>query len=146
MPDLIFLDPLASSVYPTLLLSDSNLYIVRGDSKTLNRQAMVNGVAVDITGGTLRMTAKRRYADQDSDAVFTKTIGNGITITNPAQGLFTVAIVPADTRTVSGLDENNDSEVPILLVYDLQLKDVNGSIYTGQRGQLTVLPDVSVTA
>lgn len=146
MSDVVFVDPNASSLYPQLLLNDNNIYIIQGDTKTLNYQVQLGGTSVDITGFQgIRMTAKWQYEDPDTSAVFVKTVGTGITVTGTSTGLFNVVISPSDTRTFAGQSipsSNSDIE----LVYDIQLTDSNANIYTGRYGKLIVRPDVSISS
>lgn len=81
-------------------------------------------------------TAKYSYADPDLSAVFQKTLGSGIVYTNAAQGLATATLVGTDTSALA--------PVKVLLVYDIQVKDAGGNIFTIARGNLIVVPDVTL--
>jgi hypothetical protein len=91
------------------------------------------GAALDLTGTTLRFTAKRSLRDAQADAVIAKVTGAGITHRTPQSGgIADVAIAPADT---SGLAPH-----PIALAYDVEL--VSGAdVYSTETGTLTVSPD-----
>jgi hypothetical protein len=54
--------------------------------------------ATNITGWTLAMTARKQYG---GDVVIGKNTSNGMTITNAAAGVFTVAILDTDTENLA---------------------------------------------
>lgn len=116
-----------------------NMRMVRGDTFVFSRTVYdANGDVVDITGMTVRLTAKYAVTDDDGDAVFTlSTGGNGIVLTTPASGIYTVTIDPEDTEDLPSF--------PVNLVYDIQLID-GSTVNTIMSGVLTVVPDVGVTA
>ena len=67
-----------------------------GDDKTLTVT-----VSSDITAATINYSLA---ADVDSTAIFTKaTGGSGITITDAANGVFTIDLATADTATLAGV-------------------------------------------
>lgn len=109
----------------------------RGDTYTFSLAVTQAGSAFNLTGGSVRMTAKWAYTDADVAAVFTRTIGSGISIVSASGGLTTVTIAPANTSSLPGNLVN--------LVYDIQVTDASDNIYTIVDGILTVLPDVSIT-
>lgn len=74
------------------------------------------GAVVDITGATVNFTVKKDV--DDAANVFQLTVGSGITLTDPTNGVMQVAGVPADTDGNDGqhiyeldmtLGGNNDS-------------------------------------
>lgn len=71
-----------------------------GEDKTLSFAVVdASAVAVNITGWALEWVLRRDAGDA---ALITKTVGSGITITNGAGGLCSVAIADTDT---DNLDE-----------------------------------------
>lgn len=114
-----------------------NLQMRRGDTYAFNLTVTQAGSAFNLTGASVRMTAKWAYTDPDSDAVFVRTVGSGIGFLSASGGLATVTIAPANTSSLPGNSVN--------LVYDIQVTDVSDNIYTIVDGILTVLPDVSIT-
>lgn len=114
-----------------------NFTVTRGDNFGFAGTATLSDSPYDLASCTLWFTAKNKYTDLDVDAVFQKTIGDGITVTNPTQGLFTVSVLPADTADVS--------RVKTILYWDLQLKDADGKIFTIASGNLIINPDVTIT-
>ena len=96
--------------------------------------------AVDITGASAWMTAKADIDDADDDAVFQKTAGDGITLTDPTDGKLTVQVEPADTSSLTGFLFQEKR-----LYYDLQVKTSTGDIYTVSRGDLVVKQHVTIS-
>lgn len=109
----------------------------RGDTVTLNIVVSASGAVFPLTGCQMWFTAKWTYADPDISAIFQKIIGSGITITNPILGMATVVISPTDT---SGLPPSK-----ILLVWDCQVEDASGNVFTVASGNLIITPDVTIT-
>ncbi len=68
----------------------------------------LNFSIVDSTGSPVDLTTATTlewvlHADvQDGNPLIQKSIGSGITITNPGGGQFTITLLPADTATLSG--------------------------------------------
>ncbi len=112
----------------------------RGDAATIT-VTVVDGnlAALDLTGKTLRFTAKRSVKDAQAAAVLAKVTGSGITHqtqSGATLGKADVAILPADT---SGLPAH-----PTTLVYDVQLTDGTNP-YTTETGTLSILPDTTTS-
>lgn len=110
----------------------------RGDSERYLLTLTEDGAPLNLTGAEIWMTAKRDVGALDADAVFQKSVGAGITITNAVGGLATVDLVPADT-----------SDLPAAttwLVYDVQVKLADGRILTPLTGALAVEPDVTLAS
>ena len=112
-----------------------NFTMTRMDDVSLSGTATLSGSPYALGGCSLWFTAKRKYTDADSAAIFQKSIGSGITVTNPTQGLFVIEIAPADTTAVE--------KVKTILVWDLQLRDSSGKTYTIASGNLIINPDVT---
>lgn len=99
-----------------------DLDVVRGDDATFDvviRDAV--GKVVNLTGGTLRFTARAKSSD--AAAVITKTsaVGGQIDITDAPNGMAALKLVPADT---SGL------YAPKTLVYDFEFTDSGNKVST----------------
>lgn len=110
---------------------------IRGDGETYLLTVTEDDAPLDLTDAEIWMTAKRHIRDADADAIFQKTVGDGITITDDTGGLATVELVPADTSSLAART--------IRLVYDVQVKLSSGRIVTPLKGKLTVEPDVTVS-
>ena len=90
---------------------------------------------LDLTGAAISFTAKRSMADLDANAVITKSVGSGITITNGPGGLATLALVPADTLP---LEQDRISS----LVYSVEVVEASGKRSEIAQGVLYVDPKV----
>ena len=64
------------------------------------------GDVVDITGAAIYFTVRLKYpaaalvADTDANVLFKKTVGAGITLSNPTQGKFEILVDKADTNSL----------------------------------------------
>ena len=108
----------------------------RGDTEVFDAAITVSGVAVNITGCTLRFTAKQSMQDSDADAVFQLITPVEIVITNGPGGLCTITVASADTSGVTQA---------IRCYCDLQLVDTLGNVSTTATGTLLIKIDVTET-
>lgn len=116
----------------------SNLQMNRGDTFTFTVTVTQAGAPFNLTGSSLRMTAKYQPTDPDGSAVFSCTSpGGGITLTAPTQGIATVTVAPGKTSSLAGNRYD--------LFYDVQVTDASSNVYTVVQGILTVFPDISIT-
>lgn len=116
-----------------------NLKMVRGDTYTFSASIILNGDPVDLTGGTVRMTAKWSASDADNAALFQlSSPASGIVITSAVDGDITVTVASALTTSLPA----KKVELP----YDIQFVDAGGSVFTVLYGTLTIVPDITVTA
>lgn len=113
-------------------MADFTIY--RGDTVALNITITASGLAYNLTGKTLWFTAKTSYSVADP-GTFQKKIGSGITVTSAVDGRAQIVISPADTYSLG----NSKT----LLVYDCQVKDASGNVYTVASGNLIIVPDVT---
>lgn len=114
-------------------LVTQNLVMYREKTYIFDAQVLLRGSPVNLGSGTLTMTAK--YAVTKETAVFTKdSSGNGITITDAANGMFTVTIDPEDTADLG--------YAVYYLPYDIQLTS-GDNVYTVGYGILKVVPNVT---
>ena len=105
-----------------------DLTLTRGDDRAM---ALVTGI--DLAGALgVRFTA--RYRSDDTTAVFTKTLGAGIVVTDAVGGLATVTISHADWSAYTGRGA---------LVYDVEVTTAAGKVSTVLKGGIAVLEDVS---
>src|SRR5262245_33287169 len=74
--------------------------IFQGNSKHLSVSVKESGVAVDLTGYDATFMVKQKPNDPDAQAIMALTVGSGITLTDPVNGLFDVDIAPTDTAGV----------------------------------------------
>jgi hypothetical protein len=115
-----------------------NIRATRGDSERYLLTITEDGEALDLTDAELWMTAKRRHRDPDADAVFQKTTGAGITVTDAVGGLARVDLVPGDTADLPARR--------VQLLFDVQVKLPGDRVLTPISGTLIVDPDVTVTS
>lgn len=114
-----------------------NIRATRGDSETYLLTITEDAAPLDLTSAEIWMTVKKRFGDTDDLAVFQKTTADGITITDGVGGLATVQLSPADT---AGLPARR-----VQLLYDVQVKVLDGRVLTPIAGTLTVEPDVTLS-
>ena len=110
-----------------------NLEMTRGDSKSF-----LFALDMDLTGAVgIWMTAKSALADIDADAVFQKTISDGVTVIDDEAGTIQVDVEPDDTIDLDATRQR--------LFYDVQVEDVNNKVRTIRSGRLVVKPDVTIS-
>lgn len=113
-----------------------NLKLVRGDTYSFQIAVILNGSPVDLSGGTLKLTAKWDVRDTEANAVFTLLSPSlGIVVTSATGGLATLTISPSQTI---GLPDHQ-----VNLPYDIQLTDFQGNIFTVMLGILSIVPDIT---
>jgi hypothetical protein len=116
-----------------------NLKMVRGDTFKFNAQIILNGAPVDLTGGTIRMTAKWSTSDEDINAVFQlSSPASGIVVTSAPTGEIAVTIASALTSPLP--------PKKVELPYDIQFVNSIGEVFTVLYGTLVIVSDVTVTA
>lgn len=115
----------------------SAITIYQGKTRKVNIPVLnPDGTAYDLTGATLWFTVKLR-SDQSQDDVLAPIklyrivggLGDGITVTLPATGIATIAMTPAQTEPLT-IGES--------YVYDLQVKDTAGDVFTADTDALYV--------
>jgi hypothetical protein len=107
----------------------TNIYVTSGDQYGINgsddRRITLTvtkaGVAVDLTGATLKFLVKRRRLDADADALITKTTSSGITLASPQSGA---------TKGVAylTLDEANTDDLSGRYLWELEGDDAVGKV------------------
>lgn len=78
--------------------------IVKGSSITIEGTAYTDQsqtTKANLTSATITFICKRRADDADGAALFTKTLGSGVTITDAANGAYTVVISASDTNSLT---------------------------------------------
>ena len=119
-----------------------NVAITRGTTDAISfTAARYDGSIIDLnTAAEIWLTVKRSPSDADADAIFQKkktTAGDFVLHSDPTTGLGDALLVPADTTGLTNTRTN--------LVYDIKVKESDGSIHAAQCGTLIVLPDVTTT-
>lgn len=108
----------------------ADLSCYRGDTAVFTEVATHDGAIVDLTDGSVVMTARRNYT---SPILFQKT---ATLADDPTTGAFSVKLAEDDTLQLS-----NQKTV---LVYDMRATTAGGDEFVVAIGTLTVNPDVSV--
>ncbi len=110
----------------------------RGDTNTYTGTVTDStGAVVNLTGCTLRFTAKLNRTDADNaTGAIKKYTGSGITHVNAAAGTYRITLSPSDTSALTAAT---------LYFWDLQLTDGSGAVFTCDKGTLTITLDVGVT-
>lgn len=114
----------------------SHLTMYRGDSLAFKLIINSGGTPEDITGGYFWWTVKDDMNDPDSEAIFRKELGNGITVLYPELGQILVTLDPQETIALQ--QEESKS-----YYWDLQYQDSLGIVQTVFIGKLTILLDVT---
>lgn len=108
-------------------MNQYQLTMMRGDSRTFTITLTDSaGDPYDLTGASLWFTVGN---------LVEKTVGDGITVETPANGVATIDFVPADTESVS--------DVRRAYRYDVQVKLSDGTVKTPIRGLFVITPDVT---
>lgn len=103
---------------------------IKGDSfEAVNFQMLVNSVALNLTGCTLRMQLRKEYGGIVYLSL-TSVASAGITITNAATGLFRI------NKQIINIDAVN-------YLYDIELIKSDGTVKTYISGNFYVTNDVT---
>jgi len=106
---------------------DDNIFDVVITSKT--------GKVVNLTGGTLKFTARAKSGSPSTVMTKTSAGGAGITFTDAINGYAALTLVPADTSALYA---------PVALVFDFEFTDALGKVTTVlPKGILYVLRDIT---
>jgi len=74
----------------------------KGRTLTINSIAYTDtDTEANLTGGTIKVMAKKNMNDPDSAALFTKLVGSGIVVTDAVHGRFTTTITAQDTNDLA---------------------------------------------
>ena len=93
----------------------------------------LGGNPLDLTGAGLWFTAKT--SPTATATVFQKTLGAGITVTDPASGVGLIQLAPGDTSALASRQ--------VQLYFDLEVEAAE-AVYTVAAGRLVVEPDMTV--
>lgn len=117
----------------------TDLFMYRGDDRVFTMTATINGAPLNITGATIKWTARR--TPEEAAVISKQTGGSGVAITDGPNGVFTVTIASADT-TGFLVDESLiwDAEITIGGAKRTVPEDANGK---PKYGTLKVKLDVS---
>ena len=83
-----------------------------------------NDVVVNLTGGSIIW---RALVSGTETVVITKSVGSGVALTDPTNGVATVSLEPADTTSLKGT-----------YILDGQFTDSGSDVYTFEKGGLEI--------
>ncbi len=108
--------------------------IYRGDNRTL-KVSVVDGndAPVSLAGVTVKYSVKIRLIENQAKIDKSSGVGSEILITNPANGVYEVYLIPSDTQD---LEEG-------VYEYDSEITTVTGKVYTVVRGKFVVLVEIT---
>lgn len=109
-----------------------NLAIEQGANWALTLTYRIDGTAVDLTGYTARMQARRRLQATTKLLDLTSSPAAGITLGGVA-GTIAIALTAAQTTVLDPGDA----------VYDLELVSAGGAVTRLVEGLLTIRPEVT---
>ena len=119
----------------------SDISMIRGDAGSfLGVATKITNISepFDLTDCDIIFTAKDDIGDTDNQAVITCDTSDGsITIVDAVNGKFLVYVAPAKTDSMEFVGTNK------VLVYDVQVQDADGNVFTVDLGSLTITPDVT---
>lgn len=116
----------------------TDLRMKRGDTLRLTAGPLVvDGVPQDLTGSTIRFTAKDRLSDDDASAVLTGVNPGQITIPSQAGSLRGYAYVAIPASQTAGFTAKR------VLHWDVQASQPDGTTITLDDGLLYVELDVT---
>lgn len=107
------------------MVKSSDMILFRGNDATFRLTVKKNSSAYDLSApASLAFYVKRNVEEANTDAVITKTTGDGIS-DGDATGIVTITIEDTDT---AGLEIGKN------FVYDIELTTAGGLVYTILRG------------
>jgi translation initiation factor 1 (eIF-1/SUI1) len=78
--------------------------IIRGRSATIEATIYLdkaNGILADLSGATIYTIFKKREEDLDTEKLFEKSIGSGVTVVSATAGTIKTVINPVDTNSLT---------------------------------------------
>ena len=107
------------------MVTSSDMILFRGNDATFQLTVKkIDGSAYSLALCTLTLYVKRKETEKNSDAVLTKTTGDGISV-GDITGIVIITILDTDTTNL---------EVDINFVYDIELETPAGLKFTILRG------------
>lgn len=116
-----------------------NIEVIRGDTNTFLVTFVRNNAVVSLVGAKMWFTVKDKATDPDVNAIIAlNSVDNSDQIVSsfPTSGQFQIQLTDADT----------DLLVKTAYLYDVQVKEANGTVTTVQRGKLKVVRDITRTS
>lgn len=108
--------------------SNQDLLLWSGDDKVITVTVYDNDDAiVNITSATITWQLSHNVS---SAALISKTVGSGISLSDPSNGQFTITLDPADTASLSGR-----------YYHEAEITDIGGNVSTAMVGHATIKTD-----
>jgi hypothetical protein len=114
---------------------NTNLRLVKGDTYVFESVAVLDGDHVNLVNYTMKLTCKKNLNDVSPFFQLTSSPVNGISITDPANGLFEC--------TIDGSLTENLPYYVQRFPFDIEITNGAGKKNTLARGYLIIVPDVS---
>lgn len=115
---------------PRTTIIATNFEMFSGNTRVLKVSVLDQDEAVvDITGASAEYIFAKRAGH---NAIFSKTVGSGIVVTDAIAGLLEVTILPADTEALAGAYH-----------HELEIQDASGRRTTVLFGTVTVRLNVA---
>lgn len=122
----------------------SDITLQRGEYANKRITVTKSGTAFDLTGSTVRMVIRNDgypagTTSDDTGAVLVKTVGSGITLTDPTNGIMDIEFARADTNTL----EFSTTRRQVELIYSIEvIPDGYTSSVPLLDGLIIVTPDI----
>jgi hypothetical protein len=113
----------------------STLSMVHGDTAEFDSVIANAAGPINLTGATIRFTAKASYEDLDAAAIVNIVSPTDITIVNAAAGMVHIRIPPAATSAIPNVLRR--------LAFDLSVTK-GADKWTVDSGQLIINPEVAI--
>jgi hypothetical protein len=122
----------------------TDIYLQRGEYSMQRMTVTRSGVALDITGATVVMAIRNTgYAAgtvvADTAAFLTKSVGSGITLTDPTNGIMDIEFTKTDTNSIEFTTTTKEVE----MIYGIEI--IPAGFTTSipvLSGRLIITPDV----
>lgn len=106
-----------------------NIVIYAGDTANITVTVLdgdnVSGARKNIAGGVIGWVV---FDPDDTGVLLTKTTADAITITDGPNGLFTIALIPADTEQL----------MPGVYRHEAEVTDTSGNVSTAMTGDFII--------
>ena len=114
-------------------MTEANLTLLHGDTYLERYTILRDDAAADLTGCTLKAMVKVDSMTADAAALLTLTVGSGLTVVDALAGIVDLEISAAQSAALSASKS---------YVWDLQVKEPGGRIFTAAGGTLMLTHDV----
>jgi hypothetical protein len=114
-------------------MAEADIELFRGDSRTFDLAVTRDEKAIDLSGAlSVRVIFKVRSSD--TAAVISKSLGGGVAVTDPPNGMIEITFVPGDTSALYA---------PQALVFDVEVTDSASNVVTVFQGWMLLKRDIA---